>query len=364
MRFIFYLGHPAHFHLFRNIVSELNKRDHEVKILIKKKDILENLLQHAGWKYENILPKGRKDNRFSIAFGLLIRDKQLLRIARVFKPDLLLGTSAEIGHIGRLLNIPSIVFNEDDFDAVPLFSYLSYPFASTILAPSPCKVGKWSYKAIHYEGYHELAYLHPIHFKQDKKRIKKLACNNGRYFILRFAKLTAHHDSRVGGISDEFGQRIIKQLEMSGRVFITSEREMAPQFEKYRTHLNPLDIHHALYYADLYIGDSQTMAAEAAVLGTPSIRFNDFVGKLGYLEELEHQYGLTYGIKTSEPEKLFQKIDELLAVPNLKEEWQARRRKMLADKIDVTAFMVWFIENYPESVSIMRENPEYQYNFR
>ncbi len=35
------------------------------------------------------------------------------------------------------------------------------------------------------------------------------------------------------------------------------------------------------------------MIAEAAVLGTPSIRFNDFVGKLGYLEDLEHKYGLT-----------------------------------------------------------------------
>jgi predicted glycosyltransferase len=34
---------------------------------------------------------------------------------------------------------------------------------------------------------------------------------------------------------------------------------------------------------DLYIGDSQTMAAEAAVLGIPSIRFNSFVGKLVYL---------------------------------------------------------------------------------
>ena len=46
------------------------------------------------------------------------------------------------------------------------------------------------------------------------------------------------------------------------------------------------------------------MAAECAVLGTPSIRFNDFVGKLGYLEELELEYGLTFGIKTSDPEKL------------------------------------------------------------
>jgi predicted glycosyltransferase len=49
----------------------------------------------------------------------------------------------------------------------------------------------------------------------------------------------------------------------------------------------------------MYIGDSQTMTAEAAVLGTPAIRFNDFVGELSYLEELEYTFDLTYGIKTN-----------------------------------------------------------------
>jgi len=37
---------------------------------------------------------------------------------------------------------------------------------------------------------------------------------------------------------------------------------------------------------------------------------------------------------------------------------------MLADKIDVTAFFVWFIENYPDSAKIMKENPDYQYKFK
>ena len=37
---------------------------------------------------------------------------------------------------------------------------------------------------------------------------------------------------------------------------------------------------------------------------------------------------------------------------------------MLADKIDITSFMVWFIENYPNSSDIMKKNPEYQYNFK
>jgi hypothetical protein len=49
---------------------------------------------------------------------------------------------------------------------------------------------------------------------------------------------------------------------------------------------------------------------------------------------------------------------------NLREEFQARRQKMLADKIDVAAFFTWFIENYPESAKIMKETPDYQYKFK
>ena len=86
--------------------------------------------------------------------------------------------------------------------------------------------------------------------------------------------------------------------------------------------------------------------------------------EISVLEELEHKYGLTYGIKTDQPERLFEKINELLAMPNLREEFQLRRQKMLADKIDVTAFLAWFIENYPKNKEIMKTNPDYQYGFK
>lgn len=110
-------------------------------------------------------------------------------------------------------------------------------------------------------------------------------------------------------------------------------------------------------FATLYIGDSQSMAVEAAMLGVPSLRFNDFVGKkkIGVMEELEHVYGLTYGISSHEPDRLYAKIQELLnyQTPNttLRSEFQARRQQMLADKIDVTAFFTWFIEHYPASAT-------------
>ncbi len=364
MKILVYMGHPAHFYLFRNTIVELSKNGHSVKILIQKKEILEELLKSEGFEFTNILREGRSSSKIGMLRGMIKRDYRILKHCLKNKPDILLGTSVEFPHIGKLLGIPSINFNEDDCPAVPLYCKLSYPLSSFILAPENCNTGKWENKTIAYKGYHELSYLYPKNFPPDKKYIKDKIDLSRKFFLIRFSKLAAHHDEGKTGINAEIAKRVIDILTSHGNVYITSERELEPEFEKYRIGINPIHMHHALYYADMYIGDSQTMTAEAAVLGTPALRFNDFVGRLSYLEELEHKYNLTYGIKTSEPEKLYGKIEEILKMKNRKEVWRKRREKMLKDKIDVTAFFVWFIENYPKSAKIIKKNPEYQERFR
>ena len=62
-------------------------------------------------------------------------------------------------------------------------------------------------------------------------------------------------------------------------------------------------MHHVMAFASLYIGDSQTMAAEAGVLGVPFVRFNDFVGRIGSLRELEDVYRLGFGVHASPLER-------------------------------------------------------------
>jgi hypothetical protein len=128
--------------------------------------------------------------------------------------------------------------------------------------------------------------------------------------------------------------------------------------------INPIEMQQVLANSTMLISDSQSMSMEAAMLGVPSIRFSDFAGRISVLDELENVYGLTFGIPANSPERLFDKINELLSLPDLIKEFENRRRKMLEDKIDVTAFLVWFIENYPDSVNIMKENPAYQDRFR
>jgi hypothetical protein len=269
-----------------------------------------------------------------------------------------------LAHVGKLFGIPSITFTEDDTNVIPYFAYLTYPFTNYIIAPINCNVGKWYKKKISYMGYQKMAYLHPNYFNPSITKIKNLVNKNEKYFMLRFSKLTAHHDFGKKGLNKEVVKNLTNILSKYGRIYISSERKIEPEFEKYRIYIKPNDIHHSLYYSEIFIGDSQSMAVEAAILGVPSLRYSDFAGKISVLEELEQKYGLTFGIKTSEPEKLYAKVEELLSIPNLKQEWQKRRQKMLAEKIDVTAFMVWLIENYPESVKIMKENPDYQFNFK
>jgi len=361
---LIYMGHPAHFYLFRNSILRLREKGHDISILIQKKEILEDLLKITGFKYKNILSGGRKNSKVGMIKGIIKRDLNVFWECIKKRPDILVGTSVELPHIGKLLRIPVLNFNEDDCPAVPLYCKLSYPLSTFILTPKVCDTGKWVGKKIGYNGYHELAYLHKSCFLPEKSNLHGILEPDQKYFLIRFSALTAHHDEGKTGINSEIAGKIIDILAPHGNVYITSERELEPQFEKYRIKINPVHIHHALYYADMYIGDSQTMTAEAAVLGTPAVRFNDFVGKLSYLEELEHKYKLTYGIKTSEPEKLYSKIEEILNMKNRKEIWEKRREKMLNDKIDVTAFFVWFIEKYPKSVKIMRDNPDYQIRFR
>jgi len=364
MKILFFLGHPAHFHLFKHVIHELSASRHEVHIVIKKKDILEQLLKLANLPYTNLLPEGRKDGKLGIIIGVLKKNKALLSYCREHKPDIMTGTSAEIAHIGKLLWIPSLNFTEDDYHIVRNFGRVTYPFTDTILSPMTCDNGRWNKKTVTYMGYHKLAYLHPNRFTPDKEIVRKYIPADKPYFILRFAKLNAHHDNGILGMDDELARKVVDKLSEQGNVYITSERELAKDLEPYRLQINLLDIHHIMAFTTLFIGDSQSMSVEAAMLGTPSIRFSSFTGRIGVLEELENKYELTYGIHPSCPEQLLSKIDELISDQQTGQKFQERRKIMLEEKIDVSAFFSWFLENYPDSYRIIKEDPEYQKSFQ
>lgn len=367
MKVLFMISHPAHFHMFRNTILHMQEHGHDIVIVIRPKDILEQLCINANVSYYKVKDRPQKWGMLGLGFSLVEKVIDVTKIVRHEKPHLLVGSDGVLAYAGKICHVPSFEFFEDDYSVIKLYAKMFFPFYSHVVCPYVCDAGKWNYKKIGYSGFQKLTYLHPNYFVPEKNVVEKyFSIEESPYYIIRFAKLTAHHDVDVHGFSIEVARKVINMLSKHGRVFITSEGTLLEEFEQYRLRINPLDIHHILAFASLYIGDSQSMAVEASMLGTPCLRFNDFVGekKISVLEELEHVYHLTNGIHSSDAEKLYSKIEEILALPNAREIYQELRKKMLADKIDVTKYWTWFLENYPESAVQYDENDEFWKQFK
>lgn len=361
MNILMDIAHPAHVHLLKNTYYELKKKGHKVFVTVKDIPAAITLLDKYQIPY--IYLGGKKD---TLAGKALLQFKYNLKVWWLViskKIDIGFGSSLTLTHISKITGMQSIFLDDDDDEVEPLVVKYAHPFADVVLSPDCAK--RTVSKLIAYRGYHELAYLHPNNFIPDVSVLSEIGLKPGEiYFVLRFNAFKAHHDIGVKGLAIENKRKLIAYLEGKGKVFITTERNVDDEFKKYQLLLSPEKVHSLIYYATMLIGDSQTMTSEAAVLGTPAIRSNSFVGKISYLEEEEHRYELTFGFQPDKFGAMLHKIEELLSMSNLKEVWQERRERMLSDKIDVTAFFVWFIENYPESRRIMKENPEFQNHFQ
>ncbi len=367
MNILVQLSHPAHFHFYHNSIKQWLSHGHQVFVLIKTKDILEQLLQASDIPYLNILPHAHRKSQIGIFYDMLIRDFRILKFCKSHDIDLLTGSTPEVAHIGWLLHKPSINVGEDDAAIIPMYVKMTAPFLEIRLSPTATNNGHMEPHSLHFNGYMKLAYLHPNVFTPNREYLKKYCIGHNKdFFILRFANLNAHHDKGVSGINTMIAKQLINLLSEYGEIYITSERPLEAELEKYRLHINPLHIHHIMAYAKLCVSDSQSMSVEAAMLGVPNVRFNDFVGakKIGVLDELENKYELTCGISSKQPDKLLLTLQKMLQDKNINKRWQERRTKMLQEKIDVSAFFTWFVENYPESAETMRTNPDYQAQFK
>lgn len=364
MKIMVYIGHPAQYHFFKNILKNLEDKGHQIKLLIKTKDILEDLVKQDDWNYINIQIKSRKNSKVSILIAALKRTLSVYKIARQFHADLLLGTDSSIAQAAWLLRKPSFTTLEDDVEIIHNLAKLTYPFTSYIVVPKVCQVGKWQNKKIGYDGYMKMAYLHPRYFIPSNDILRNYGIAED-YILIRLAKLTAHHDVGIKGLNINVVNKIIDIASNYGlRVYISSEIDLDSSLSQYQLAINPKDIHHVMAFSRILISDSQSMSVEAAMLGIPSLRFSDFVGRISVLEELEHQYNLTYGIATSTPDRLIAKLNEILETPQMLFQYKSRHCKMMNDKIDVTAFLVWLIDSYPNSICSIRQGEEFQKPFQ
>jgi len=345
MRLIVDICHPAHVHFFKNFIWEMEKLGHHVMITVRDKEITLNLLDNYGFDYKTIskMNKGKID----LIYEFISRDIKLLNIALEFKPDVMLGIGGTcVAHVSKLTKAWSIIFTD-----YPLWydKAITYPWSDVILTPSSFSSNLGA-KHIMMESYKELAYLHPDFFKPDKKIYGMMNLNEyERFVIMRFASFNAVHDAGVFGFDTKTKIKLVNQIQKYARVFIVPAGKLPEELNKYKIQFPIEKIHDALYYADLLISDSQTMTTEAAVLGTPVVRCNSWVGAKDAMNfvELEEKYKLIYNFKN--PELAIDKCIELLGITDIKNLWKKKREILLADKINVTKFLMWLTENYDKN---------------
>jgi predicted glycosyltransferase len=344
------ISHPAHVHFFKNAIALLSKKGHSVITGAREKEFTIGLLK--GYRIKHIKLTSKGEGPLGLVRELLEQQLRISRIIRKNRIDMMLQIGGIFNApVGRYYRIPALAFSDTENERWG--NKISFPLSEYVFSPT-CfdhrTGGLWK-NQIHYPGYHELAYLSPRYISNEVRPEAK--------FLVRFVGWGAGHDIGEKGLADEQKIEIVSILRKHGSVHISSEAPLPNEIREFACKIHPSEIHDFMKTCKLIVGESATMASEAACLGIPAI-FISNTGR-GYTTEQDKKYGIIKHYRLDQWREMVQTLRRW-AVDDLRGEWQKKRWIMLREKIDVTAWMVDLVENYPESViAAKREDFERYY---
>lgn len=339
MKFLFDIGHPENVHIFKHIAWRLQRDGHHAIFTARDKEVSVDLLRAYGLPFHRFGP--HYTSLLGKAFGLVRYDLTMLLCLLREKPDLVVSHgSICAAHGAWLLGVPhvSLEDTENSYEQIRLYA----PFTSTILTSSTFNLDLGP-KQIRYDGYHELAYLHPTLFPRTET--KDSTIRRKRVFI-RLTAWGASHDRGQSGIDKSFRSVLLSDLAKEAEVFVSVEGRPPEGLEPQVIRLAPEKMHSFLATMDLYVGEGATMASECSALGVPSIYVNSQVPS--YLRQQSDVYGLI--TITRNEEAILNTAREILRDPSSKARFSQCSERMYRDKIHVHEFLYWLITRYPESV--------------
>jgi predicted glycosyltransferase len=337
MRYLVFTNTPAHVHLYKHVVRELAERGHDVEILARDYGCTRALLEwydlpHTVYGYCGT-------SKLSLFARLPGHYASILRRALQFDPDHIFGMGAYAAHAGAVTRTPVTLVL--DSEPTGLDHRISVPFARAILTPAAFRkdLGPNHYV---FEGFKESAYLHPEVFTPGGEVRDRLGVGpEESYAFVRFNAFGSHHDVGRGGFDARKRRELIERLAEHATVFVSDEGgAFDPADSPGRGFdLHPALVHDALWEADLLVADSQTMVTEAALLGTPAIRSNAFVGEedMGNFLALE-EAGLIYNLDAFED--VLARATDLLDAEETKATWRARRAEYVAGTVNLSGLLV------------------------
>ena len=323
MRALFEIVHPADVLFFKRPLETLRARGEEVLVLSRHKDIACDLLDEFGIPHQPI--SSAATGLANLAGELIRRDIATFRAARAFQPHVMVGFGGvAISHVGKITGIPSISFY--DSENATLQTRITWPFISHLYVPQSYKGKVPDTRTTRLPGVKELSFLHPSSFEPNREMAIAAGLDERRAnFFVRVVAWRANHDVGKSGWSGDLLGDVVARLSEAGKVHLSSEMPLPDELQEH-AYAGPKNaVHHVMAYCRLLVGESATMASEAALLGVPAIYAGrDFPG---YTRGLETT-GLTRNISDVKAETLLAAIDELLATP--KEQIEAARDRYVA----------------------------------
>jgi predicted glycosyltransferase len=333
----------------------MQEKGHKFIVIARNKEITFELLKNLGIPFYKRGKGG--SNLLTKILYIPVADIYIFRKALTFKPDIFLSfSSTYAAHASKIYGKPHVTLDDTEHAKFELLMYP--PFTDTILNPS-CFNKNLGHKQILFNSYIELLYLHKKYFSPNPKVLEMLGIKQNEDFaIVRFVSWNASHDITQKGLTNEEKIELVKYLSERIKVFVSSEGKLPTAIEKFKFSIPPEYMHDALSFACIYVGEGGTTASEAALLGTPAVYINNL--SMGYIED-EKKAGLLF--QSTNSKKIKEYIESIFLL-NKQNIFKDRLKNLMENKINPTSFLVWFIENYPLSVKIMKENPDYQNNFK
>lgn len=283
MKILFDLVHPADALFFRNPIRILNRAGAQIRVASRHKDVLVPLLDELGIPHRPLTRAGR--GRAGLAVELVKRDLRLWRLARAFRPDVMVGFGGvAISHVGKLTGIPSLSFYDTEHAGLQI--RLALPFISEWHVPDSWRGPEAEGRTFRFPGGKQFAYLHPDHFIPDAEVARAAGWDPTRdNFMIRIVAWQANHDHGRHGLSSARLRGIVSRLKARGKVHISAEGALPDDLEPLRYRGSATAFHHLLARCRLYCGESITIASEAVVLGVPALLQID--KEYGYVAEQE-----------------------------------------------------------------------------
>ena len=216
-RILAVIGHPAQVHKMRNLFSMLEERGYHVSIAAVDKEMTYRLLDEYGLAFHPVGAFRKGMIRKYLEMWRI--DLRLYRLARSIDPDILIGVgSVYAAHVGHWVNRPVISF-EDMENMEQIWMY--EPFTAAVVTPRGSRLDLGA-KQVRVNSYYPLAYLKD--YTPAPRKIKE------PYVVWRFIDWGATHDRNAYS-----------------------------------------EIFDLLYHSELFVGESLSMVAEAAMLGKNAI---------------------------------------------------------------------------------------------